>query len=74
MKLYRTQHHDTPPTDSSSNSLNLRYHWQGTLSDAATCRKKLRADSYEDIETTEVEVPTSKAELLTWLNANVVGE
>lgn len=48
--------------------------WQGTQADAAAARKDFKARGLAKIETKEVDVPTDKAGLLTWLNANVTGE
>jgi hypothetical protein len=77
MKLYRTQHHEARGEEGGvgdDQTLQLRYHWQGTQADAATCRRQLKEAGKKDIETTEIDVPTDKAGLLAWLNANVTGE
>ncbi len=46
--------------------------WVSTQSDAAAARQKFISDGFrrKDLETTEVDVPTSKSELLEWLNQN----
>lgn len=50
--------------------------WQGTQADAASVRKKAMDDGAKrkDVTTEDVEVPTDKAGLLAWLNANCTGE
>jgi hypothetical protein len=67
MKLYKTI---TKADDSNE------IQWDGTQSDAAGTRKALIAKGFKraEVETTEVDVPTSKPELLAWLNDNVTGE
>jgi hypothetical protein len=71
MKLYRTQHHNP---DANNSGLQLKYHWQGTQSDASACRRELKEKGFKEIETKDIDVPTDKAGLLAWLNANVTGE
>lgn len=49
--------------------------WFGTQGDCATRRKELNTKhgvARDAIKTDEVEVPTTKKELLEWLNANAV--
>lgn len=64
MKLYRT-------TDRQG---NIR--WSGSQAESSADRTRLKAEAGEtarDFATTEtVEVPTSKADLLAWLNARNV--
>ena len=47
--------------------------WVGSQADASSFRKELTdtGAKRKDIETEEVDVPTTKAELLAWLNENV---
>lgn len=68
MKLYKTKSFDEPN--------GIRHiTWSGTQADAAAKRKELKAlGDRTEIETKEEDVPTSKPELLAWLNANVTGE
>lgn len=62
MRLYRTKGLNADE--------GIIYLWDGTQADAAARRKRLKADGVTGVETKEVDVPTSKAELLTWLNEN----
>jgi hypothetical protein len=57
MRLYRTTIVDNGEEKVS---------WQGTQADARAARK----GDFENVETDEVDVPTSKPELLDWLNKN----
>lgn len=73
MKLYKT----TIQTGADS----FEAVWDGTQADARSTRKDLDASrSPEQIsqktkaETAEIDVPTDKAGLLAWLNANCTGE
>lgn len=47
--------------------------WVGSKSDGVAARKKMTDDGWKrkEIEEVEVDVPTSKVELLEWLNQNV---
>lgn len=47
--------------------------WVGSQGDAGKARKQFNSEGAhrKHIETHEVDVPTKKEELLTWLNANV---
>mgnify|MGYP003544660126 CR=1 FL=1 len=67
MKLYKTT---VSPGDKTTVS------WQGTQADAASVRKRAMDDGAKrkDVTTEDVEVPTDKAGLLAWLNANCTGE
>lgn len=47
-----------------------RIRWSGTQADARNDRKDLKEQDCDNIETEEVDVPTSKAELLEFLNEN----
>lgn len=68
MKLYRTTYTDD---ELSTNSKEFsRSTWSGTLADAASTRKHLKADGMRQIYTDEIDVPTSKPALLEWLNIN----
>lgn len=63
MKLYRTDFIDDDAKDQAAQAI-----WSGTQSDAAGDRKRLKTDGMREIKTTDVDVPTSKQELLAWLN------
>lgn len=63
MKLYRTDYID----DGDSNAAH--HSWTGTLADASKERKRLKLEGFRSIETTEVDVPTSKPGLIEWLNS-----
>ena len=66
MRLYKTNYPDDDATGGASrNELAV---WCGTKSDAASDRKRLKVDGMRDIETEEVDVPTDKAGLLTFLS------
>lgn len=67
MKLYKT---------TVVNEDDRTVSWQGTQADAASARKKAMDDGAKrkDVTTEDVEVPTDKAGLLAWLNANCAGE
>ncbi|WP_087746385.1 MULTISPECIES: hypothetical protein [unclassified Acidovorax] len=69
MKLYKIAATGNP----GSTTPDTETHWVGSQADAASRRKQLNADGFKraDIETHEVDVPTDKAGLLAWLNANV---
>lgn len=47
--------------------------WSGTQADARADRKKFKELGSKNAKTTDVNVPTSKAELISWLNDNKVG-
>lgn len=67
MKLYKTI--------GVNDETSAKFHWDGTQADAAKRRKELKSSGdFGKVSTEEVDVPTSKAELLAWLNANVTGE
>lgn len=63
MRLYKTTY--VAPGEGVT-----RINWSGTQADAREDRKELKSSGYDDIETEEVDVPTSKAELLEFLNEN----
>ena len=67
MKLYKT---------TVVNEADRTVSWQGTQADAASVRKRAMDDGAKrkDVTTEDVEVPTDKAGLLAWLNANQPGE
>jgi hypothetical protein len=51
------------------------HRWDGTQADARARRQSMKAeDTFDKINTEEVDVPIDKAGLLAWLNANVSGE
>lgn len=56
----------------SSDTPDSEIHWVGSQADAASKRKELTSSGFKraEIETAEVDVPTDKAGLLSWLNAN----
>lgn len=65
MRLYKVTH---VPMD-----VPLRKRWVGTQAEAASTRaewQKKHAAKRDEITTEEVDVPTTKKELLEWLNAN----
>lgn len=66
MKLYKTT--------ITRNGVDT-YSWQGSQADAAS-RRRVAVESgvkRKDIETVEVEIPTTKPGLLDWLNGNFTG-
>lgn len=65
MKLYKTIY---------EGGGERRICWQGTQADAAAKRKALKQEGCSDVKTNDEDVPTSKTELLEWLNTNVTGE
>jgi len=64
MRLYKTTFTD----DAADPGRNERASWAGTLAGAAADRKRLKAEGMRSIATDEVDVPTSKTELLAHLN------
>ena len=46
--------------------------WTGSQAEAATERKRLRSEGQENVETSTVEVPTKKEELIGFLNKQKV--
>lgn len=64
MKLYST----TVQTGADS-FLNV---WSGSQADASKARTKFKKDGHKHPDTTEVEVPTNKTDLLKWLTTNKV--
>lgn len=72
MKLYKT----TITASSGNLDETTKVSWQGTQADSASVRKKAMDDGAKrkDVTTEDVEVPTDKAGLLAWLNANCTGE
>lgn len=48
--------------------------WTGTQADANAAKKQLKEDGLADVAMTPTEVPTSKADLLAWLNENCAEE
>lgn len=71
MRLYKTTGYAEEDRGDSSNWISK---WDGTQADATTTRKSMKADGLVKIETKEVDVPTSKPELLAWLNVHCAGE
>lgn len=67
MKLYKTTY-----IDESQPCGHIT--WDGTQADAGATRKRLKGEGRSEVETKDEDVPTSKPELLAWLNANVKGE
>ena len=65
MKLYKTTFTDDADTYSKSYAS-----WTGTLAEASKNRKQLKLNGMREIKTDEVEVPTQKAGLIKFLNAN----
>jgi len=63
MRLYKVTAHVGIPAVTKTR-------WVGSQSDAASFRKELTdlGAKRKDIETEEVDVPTTKAELIEWLN------
>jgi hypothetical protein len=64
MKLYKTEYLDDGALENRQN----RIVWDGTQTDAAKTRKRLKGEGMRDIETFDVEVPTDKKGLLEFLN------
>lgn len=64
MKLYNT-------TGENSEGF-VGNHWAGTQADAGKQRAELKKTGYKGVSTDEVDVPTSKADLLAWLTAHKV--
>lgn len=62
MKLYRTSGVDHDD--------DIQYRWTGTQADAKSTLKSMKEEGYQDVENEDVDVPTSKSELLAWLNEN----
>ena len=65
MNLYKTT--AIRPTDSTVACL-----WSGTQADARHDRKTMHADGMHAAATVEVDLPTSKTDLLLWLNTHFV--
>lgn len=72
MRLYCTTCVDPQPQ--TGTIYTKHKNWDGTQADARARRQMRKTDGMEKIETKEVDVPTDKAGLLEWLNANVKGE
>lgn len=73
MRLYKTVRH-TPAAVGEGSSRTL---WSGSQASAGKDRDTMRKSKGLDdtIETTEVDVPTTKPEMLNWLNKwNVLGQ
>ena len=66
MKLYKTTGEIRPGENADAL-------WAGNQADAAKARKLLKAEHLFFVETEEINVPTDKAGLLIWLNANCLG-
>ena len=66
MRLYLTSYIDDEKNDSVQCG-----NYVGTQADAAKSRKNLKGLGMRNIETKEVEVPTDKAGLMTYLNTLV---
>jgi hypothetical protein len=60
MKLYRTK---AWSGDTANECV-----WDGTQASATKTRKELKQRGFNDVETEDIDVPTSKPELLEWLN------
>lgn len=71
MHLYKTSGYAEEDRGDASNWIAK---WDGTQADAAKTRKAMKTDGLTKIETKEVDIPTDKAGLLTWLNAHCAGE
>ena len=67
MKLYKITASTRPDGDAH------QVRWVGSQADAASQRKTFVAKGFcrAEIETDEADIPTDKAGLLAWLNANV---
>lgn len=65
MRLYLTSYIDDEVEKNDSIQCGV---YVGTQSDAAKCRKDLKAKGMRKIETKEVDVPTDKAGLMAYLN------
>lgn len=61
------------PSGASANLPDTETVWVGAKSEGVVARKKMADDGWKrkEIEETEVDVPTDKAGLLAFLNANV---
>ena len=66
MRLYLTYYIDDQKNDTIQQGV---YH--GTLSDASKSRVALKKEGMRNIETKEVDVPTDKAGLMTYLNGQI---
>lgn len=64
MKLYCTTYID----DGAPDGQMFAQKWNGTQADAGRTRKWAKAEGMRNVDTKEVDVPTSKAALLEWLN------
>ena len=64
MKLYKTTYID----DGQLTNRNECASWDGTQTDAAKTRRQLKTDGMRNIETTDTDVLTDKANLLAFLN------
>lgn len=62
MKLYRTKGIDHDD--------DTQFRWTGTQADAKKTLNSMKEEGYQDVENEDVDVPTSKPELLAWLNEN----
>jgi hypothetical protein len=67
MRLYRTSYVEPAGDDSAGGTY---CNWQGSMADAASARREAKTEGYEDVQTEEIDVPTQKAALLDFLNAN----
>lgn len=65
MRLYKITARD--------GTVNNETHWVGSKAEGVAKRKQLAAEGWarKEIDEVEVEVPTNKEGLLTWLNSNV---
>ena len=68
MKLYKITAAD------HAGQLVASIRWEGTQALSATAKRELKASTGAVVAVEEVDVPTDKAGLLTWLNNNVTGE
>lgn len=64
MRLYKTNFID----DSAEAGRQEQAAWSGTQADAGKDRKRLKSEGMRSIDTEEVDVPTSKQELLGFLS------
>lgn len=66
MKLYQTTA-DAPGTESGVTVV-----WSGSAADASKQRTAFKKEGLKGVSTEDVDIPTNKAELLDFLNANAV--
>lgn len=61
-------------TTGESSDLSVKCIWSGTKADARRDRKAMKEDDLSLIETEEIDFPTTKSGLISWLNTNDIGE